>query len=326
MATLKDVAKEAGLSVGTVSRVLNNRGYISEETRESVHRAMKRLNYQPNEMARSLSRQRSSMIGVIVPNIAHPYFSMLISCLENAFHREGYEMLLFASHGKADQEEEYVRACVSNRVAGLILCTGSVKTARLRNLGFPVVTFERFLNDADAGVECDNYGGGVLAAQELISAGCRNVASIGGGGDVSMPADGRQEGFLEECGRHEDVRVHSFSCSVERILDMEYLPEICRFLEQVPDVDGVFANSDVIALQVISALQKKGRKVPKDVRVIGYDDVLPLHIFNPALTTIHQPVAEMAEACVMIIKKASQGESFPVRTIFHVTLVRRETT
>ena len=168
MATLKDVAREAGLSVGTVSRVLNNRGYISESTRQSVEQAMKRLNYQPNEMARSLSRQSSSMVGVIVPSITHPYFSKLISCLEEAARREGYEIHLFASRGKASREEEYVRVCSSNRVAGLILCSGSVNTAKLRDLGFPVVAYERFLNEADAAVECNNYEGGALAAEELL--------------------------------------------------------------------------------------------------------------------------------------------------------------
>ena len=113
MATLKDVAREAGLSVGTVSRVLNNRGYISDETRQSVNRAMKKLNYQPNEMARSLSKQRSSMIGVIVPSISHPYFSKLVESLESTAHHEEYEILLFVSQGRLDREEEYVRACIA---------------------------------------------------------------------------------------------------------------------------------------------------------------------------------------------------------------------
>lgn len=326
MATLKDVAREAGLSVGTVSRVLNNRGYISDETRNRVNEAMARLHYQPNAMARSLSKQSSSMVGVIVPNIAHPYFSELISCLEKAFYREGYEMLLFASHGKVTREEEYVRICSSNRVAGLILCTGSIRTAMLRNLGFPVVTYERFLNDADAGVECDNYEGGVLAAKELIRAGCRNVICISGSADVSMPSDSRRVGFLDACAGHEGVRAQSFLCSPDRIGDMKYLPEIRSFLDKVPGVDGVFSDSDVIALQMICALQERGLSVPENVKVVGYDDVMLSRIVSPELTTIHQPVQEMADACVDVIKKASAGESYPSRTIFHVSLVRRKTT
>ena len=325
MATLKDVAREAGLSVGTVSRVLNNRGYISEETRIRVRDAMEKLHYQPNAMARSLSKQSSSMIGVIVPNIAHPYFCQVISCLENAAHREGYEILTFASHGKLSREEEYVQMCSGNRVAGLILCTGSVKTAKLKDLGFPVITYERFLNDADAGVECNNYEGGMLAAEELIQKGCRKLICISGAADVSMPAEARKEGFRDVCAAHPDVSARSFTCSPERIGDLKYMDEIRRFLDEVPDADGVFADSDVIAIQTVCALREKGRQVPEHVRVVGYDDILFADMVSPGVTTIHQPVQEMADACIDIIKKAAVGEAYPARTVFHVSLVRRET-
>ena len=326
MATLKDVAREAGLSVGTVSRVLNNRGYISEETRQSVDRAMKKLNYRPNEMARSLSRRRSTMIGVIVPSISHPYFAKLISCLESTAHREGYEILLFASQGKVDREEEYVMACSSNRVAGLILCSGAVRTAKLKNLGFPVVAYERLLNDADAGVECNNYEGGVLAAEELIRCGCRNVLCIRGASEVSMPADLRRDGFLDTCYRNEGVQTHVYSCSQEHIADLRYTPELCACLDEFPDVDGVFATSDVIAAQLMGVLQNRGRRIPEDVKVIGYDDVFVSELTSPELTTIHQPLEDMAEACIDIIKKAADGEAFPARTVLHVKMVRRGTT
>ncbi len=326
MATLKDVAREAGLSVGTVSRVLNNRGYISDETRQSVNRAMKKLNYQPNEMARSLSMQRSSMIGVIVPSIFHPYFSKLIGFLERIAHREGYEILLFASEGKVSREEEYVKVCSSNRVAGLVLCSGAVHTAKLKNLGFPVVAYERLLNEADAGVECDNYEGGSLAAEELIRTGCRNVLCISGASIVSMPADLRRNGFLDTCARYEGIRTQVYACSPDHISDLKYLPELCSCLDEYPDVDGVFASSDVIAAQLIGLLQNRGKRVPEDVKVVGYDDVFVSELTNPEMTTIHQPVEEMAQACIDIIKKAAAEEAFPARTVLRVSLVRRGTT
>ena len=111
MATLKDVARESGLSVGTVSRILNNRGYINEQTREKVYEVMKQLNYQPNEMARSLSKQKSNTIGLIVPHIMHPYFAKMISCIESAAYKNGFKILLFNSKGKEErdgsQREDY---------------------------------------------------------------------------------------------------------------------------------------------------------------------------------------------------------------------------
>lgn len=326
MATLKDVAREAGLSVGTVSRVLNDRGYISKETKDSVHRAMERLHYQPNAMARSLSKRMSSMIGVIVPSISHPYFAKVLSCLESAAHKENYQLLLFCSGGKTSREEEYVRVCSSNRVAGLVLCSGTVKTGRLRELGFPVVTFERFLNDADAGVECDNYEGGRLAADELIRSGSRRLLCISGEGEVSMPADARKVGFLDVCREHPEVEVRECMCSAEHLHDLNYFPELGAFLDASPDADGIFAGSDVIGMQAMAELTKRGRRVPQDVRIVGYDDVNLAQMTNPQLTTVSQPVREMAATCIDIIVKAANNESYPARTTFHVTLERRGTT
>lgn len=154
MATLKDVAKETGLTVSTVSRVLNNRGYISSNTREKVYDAMKRLNYQPNELARSLSKQTTNTIGVIVPHIDHPYFARLLSSLETAAYQNGYKLLLFNSRERDEKEDEYMEMCKASRVAGIILCSGSVETERFRDLNVPLVTIERFLEYGTSAVEC----------------------------------------------------------------------------------------------------------------------------------------------------------------------------
>ncbi len=326
MATLKDVAREAGLSVGTVSRVLNNRGYISEETRSRVQEAMERLNYHPNEMARSLSKQRSTTIGVIVPSISHPYFAKVLSCLERIAHEKNYQILLFCSQGKTSREEEYVQVCCSNRVAGLILCSGVVETQKLRNLGFPVVAYERYINEADAGVECDNYEGGAIAAEELVDAGCRKIIFIGSRGEVSMPGDDRRDGFLDVCYKYPEIEVQEYLCSAEHLDDQNYLPELKTFLDASPEADGVFAGSDVIGMQVMAELTRRGRRIPQDVKIVGYDDVELAQLTTPQLTTIHQPVYEMAKTCIDIIQKASENETFPARTTFHVTLEKRGTT
>ena len=126
MATLKDVAKETGLATGTVSRVLNNRGYISDEARQKVDDAMKKLNYQPNEVARSLHRKSTNTIGVIVPHIRHPYFSETISNLEDQAYKKGYKILLCNSQSIREKEIEYINMCTGNQVAGIVLCSGTV--------------------------------------------------------------------------------------------------------------------------------------------------------------------------------------------------------
>ena len=180
MATLKDVAKETGLTVSTVSRVLNNRGYISEETRKKVYEAMKKLNYRPNEVARSLSKQTTNTIGVIVPHIRHPYFAELIRNLESQAYHHGHKILLFNSQEKNEKEWEYMEMCTSNRVAGVILCSGTVGVEKFTGLNVPLITIERYLENGTAEVECDNEQGGRLAAQHLIDCGCKSIVCVRG--------------------------------------------------------------------------------------------------------------------------------------------------
>lgn len=325
MATLRDVAKEAGLSAGTVSRVLNNRGYISDETRERVRGAMEKLHYQPNEMARSLSRQSTNTIGVIMPSIDHPYFARLISCLERAAYDKGYKILLFCSCGREGREKEYVDACRSYRVAGLIICTDTVRTESFSNLGFPLISYERYLDTSDACVICDNDEGGRMAAQELIAEGCRHVACLYGSSVSGMPADARRAGFLAVC-TEKKTKAETLSFPAEHLTDMQYYPAILDFLQSSPDIDGCFCTSDVIAAQTVQAASALGIPVPGRMKIIGYDDVLPSALTVPEISTLHQPVKEMAQTCIELIRRKSAGDAVPADNVFHVTLVRRGTT
>ena len=161
MATLKDVAAGAGVTVTTVSRVLNNRGYISEETRDKVYAVMKELNYQPNEIARSLSKQKSNCIGVIVPHIEHPYFARLVSNIESAAANQKYKIMLCNSHAKFQKEIDYLEMFQSHRVAGIIICSSSIDIGKFVSLNIPVVSIERPVDLGISSVECDNYQGGV---------------------------------------------------------------------------------------------------------------------------------------------------------------------
>lgn len=325
MATLKDVARESGLTVGTVSRVLNNRGYISEETRRKVYAVMRELNYQPNEMARSLSKQKSNTIGVIVPHIVHPYFSKLISNLEQAAYELKYKILLFNSKGKEEKEEEYIEMCKSNRVAAVILCSGSFHTEQFRNLDFPLITIERFLDEGIAGIECDNYRGGILAAEHLIERGCRHLLHIGGISGLPMPADKRKQGFEKVCQKY-GAQYNEVEPSQAYYDDMHYYPIICQALDQYPETDGIFASSDLIAAQAIQVCAMKGIDVPGSMKIIGFDDVNVAALTTPGITTIRQPVKEMAEAAVAMAVKAAAGNAVPATSMFPVTLVERGST
>lgn len=325
MATLKDVARESGLTVGTVSRVLNDRGYISEQTRNRVYEVMKELNYQPNEMARSLSKQVSNTIGLIVPHVVHPYFAKMISNIERAACEQKYKIFLFNSKGMEEKEDEYIEMCKSNRVAGVILCSRTPKTEKFRNIGFPLVTMERFIDEGTAGVECDNYQGGCMAAEHLIDRECRHLLHFGGIFGHPMPADHRREGFEAVC-RKNDVEYKVVTFSPRDYAEMEYYTAIEKAFESYPQVDGIFASSDLIAAQVLRVCYEKGISVPDKMKIVGFDDVYVASIVTPRITTICQPVKEMADAAVETLIHAAAGKMVPTRSVFPVSLVVREST
>ena len=325
MATLKDVARETGLTVSTVSRVLNNRGYISEGTRNKVYAAMKELNYQPNELARSLSKQTSTKLGVIVPHIEHPYFAKLVSSLEMEAHKQHYTIMLFNSRDRDEKEAEYLEMCKRNRVAGIILCSGTVGTEKFEGLNVPLITIERNLEQGTATVECDNRQGGRLAAEHLAECGCKNVVYLSGLKEMCMPADEREKGFAEVC---EKMGVHNLEVKTDATLYMtlDYREYIETVLQENPQTDGIFASSDVIAAQVIQVCAKKGISIPGQLKVIGFDDVNIASLTTPSITTIRQPIKEMAQMAVTLIAMANDNRMVPIRTALPVTLVKRETT
>ena len=325
MATLKDVAREAGLTVGTVSRVLNNRGYISDSAREKVADAMKKLNYHPNEMARSLQRQSTNTIGLIVPHIRHPYFAEMISNLENQAYKKGYRILLCNSQSIQSKEREYIDICTGNQVAGIILCSGSVAVQVFDEIHIPVITMERFLDNGTASVECDNRQGGALAAEKLISCGCRHLLHIGNVVGQSMPADMRTEGFREVCER-KGVPFAEVLTEKAQYNKMEYDEMIERALQEHPETEGLFASSDVIAAQTLQICQRLQISVPGQLKLIGFDDVEIASLTTPQLTTIHQPVREMAEIAINLLHDAASGKMVPKRTVLPVYLVERKTT
>lgn len=325
MATLKDVARESGLTVGTVSRVLNNRGYISEQTREKVYAVMRELNYQPNEMARSLSKQKSNTLGVILPHIMHPYFAKFLNYLEAAASRQGYRILVFNSQGMDEKEEECIEICKSNRVAGVILGSGSFHTEKFKNLNCPLITMERFIDEGAAGVECDNYMGGTLATEHLIEKGCSYLLHFSGVQGTSMPADDRQRAFEAVC-KNRGVNWVVVTPGRVSYDEMDYYNLIRETLEQHPETDGIFASSDVIAAQTIQVCRERGIDVPGKIKIVGFDDVSIASLTSPTITTICQPVKEMAEMAVNVITRVINGETVPARSMFPVTLIEREST
>ncbi|QJD84055.1 LacI family DNA-binding transcriptional regulator [Cohnella herbarum] len=336
MPSIEDVAKKAGVSVTTVSRVLNNRGYISSATREKVYQVMKEINYQPNELARSLFRKKSNLIGLIIPEIAHPFFSELTQYIEYYAFKNGYKLLLCNSEHNREKEKEYIDMLKKNQVDGIIMGSMLQETADYLELNLPLVSFDRSIADHIPLVSSDNKNGGALAAQILIGKGSRKLAFIYGGikgysGDLlknkSLLAGLRYDGFTLECKRN-NIPYLNYYVEIDNYSNLEStVDQIIGFFNENQNVDGIFATSDVIAACAIKALSKMKIKIPESVKIVGYDDIILASLIAPAgLTSIKQPIEEMAKQSVELIIKQINGEHIERKYILEVALMERGTT
>lgn len=325
MATIVDVARLAGVTPTTVSRVINNRGYISEKTKKRVQEAMDELGYQPNEIARSLTKQKSNTIGVIVPHISHPYFAKLISNLENEAAKKDYKIILCNSKEKAEKEKQYLDMCKSNRVAGIIICSGNVESNKINTGGIPVVLLEKNFEEGKLGIQCDNYQGGKLATEHLIECGCKKILHLSGVIDEEMPADNREKAFIDVCSKNE-IEYFIKKYDIDTYNQMNYYDYIKAALNEIEGVDGIFASSYLIAAQVIQVCNEIKIRIPEDIKLVGFDDVDISQLTTPRITTVHQPIKEMARLSIGLIDAKYNNIEVNEKTILSIKLIIREST
>lgn len=325
MPTIKDVAERAGVSVTTVSRVLNNRGYISEATRKKVYKAMEELDYQPNEVARSLFRKRSNIIGLIVPTVAHPFFAELTAYVETYAYSRGYKVLVCNSQLDASKEQEYISMLRRNQVDGIIMASHTLEVEEYKKLSLPVVTFDRFISNRIPYVTSDNYQGGKLAVELLLARGCKKIAHMCGSLHLDMLANQRHRAFVDVA---EQRNVPYFTVETDiNVFEMDkYEQLLADLMRQHPDIDGLFLNSDIMAIAAVKVCRKLGKRIPEDVKIVGYDDVAIASLVSPQITTIRQPLAEMSKLSVKLIENMVEGKQVKVENCLPVELVERETT
>jgi LacI family sucrose operon transcriptional repressor len=295
--TIKDVAKKAGVSVTTVSRVLNNRGYISEATRRKVYQAMEELDYHPNEGARSLFRKKSNIIGLIVPTVAHPFFGELTSYLETYAYSRGYKVLICNSQLNALKEQEYIWMLRRNQVDGIVMASHTLEVEEYKKLNLPVVSFDRFISSRIPYVTSDNYQGGRLAVEHLLQRGCTKIAHLCGSLDLDMLANQRHRAFMN-VAEEKNIPYCTVQTDVNVFEVDEYEELLTDLLVRHPDLDGLFLNSDIMAIAAIKVCGKLGMRIPQDIKIIGYDDVSIASLVSPQITTIRQPLAQMSELSV----------------------------
>lgn len=319
MATLKDIAEQVGVSITTVSRVLNGKGSISQETKDKVFQAMKELDYYPNEMARSLVNKNSHLIGLVVPYIDHPFFSALTAAVEEACSAAGYKLFLCTSGGNHDREQEQLNALRSNNVAGVLICNRDVG-AVLNTWDIPQVSIERTV-DGIPSVACDNYNGGVLAAKELLASGCK-APLLFGNRIISMylPAYLRYQGFFETL-RKAGVTCGEYYIDSEDLFAKDLDNDLHRAKQRFPQTDGLFATSDVLAARIQSALRNMSPGAGDQIPLVGFDGVDISEYCR--ISTVAQPIREMGELAVKILIDRINGEEVPLSSVLPVSFIRR---
>jgi LacI family transcriptional regulator len=308
-ATLSDVAKAANVSPTTVSRHLNGSISLPEETVRRIDAAISALRYRPNPHARSLGRGRSDMIGLVIPDIANPFFAKLAAAVEIAADGSGLGVMLCSTFNRQARELEYIDRMRKNFVDGLLFATNHTDdgalAASINASSGVVLVDEDVAGTSGPKVFADNEQGGALAAQCLLASGHRRLAYVGGPHGL-MSARERAEGFRKV------ARETAVGAGVSCELFGEYTAAhgraaIKRILDEHSEVTGVFAASDEILIGMLEVLRARQRRVGSDISVVTFDDVEPLGLLDPPVTAVRQFIDEMGRTAVGLITVALAG-------------------
>lgn len=300
---MRDIAKEAGVSVATVSRYINKNGYVSEASKEKIEKIVKQSNYTPNELARAIFSKNSKMIGLIVPNISNPYFNELALIIEEYVSEHGYSVFLCNTNDDPQKEEEYIKILQGYRVAGIFTVRAQCREAYKR-FNVPVVSFENVISDDITTVVINNYKGGEQAFNHLFESGCKKLLHISGL-DFSQAVRDRYRGFTDRA--HEEgitVDIIRFASDFHR----KMLEKNSEVLDNIESYDGIFVFNDIAAATVIRYAKQQNIQIPDDVQVIGFDNSYIGEFLYPSLTTIEQCVQEVGNTMAETLIQLMQGE------------------
>ncbi|PTG55526.1 LacI family transcriptional regulator [Staphylococcus chromogenes] len=318
MATIKEVAHYAKVSVATVSRAINGNGYVKQETRDKIEAAIQALNYQPNEVARSLNMKKSKLIGLLLPDMSNPFFTLVARGVEDMAMARGYHIMI--GNGAMDETKElnYLSMFKVNQCSGVIASQLSTPHAfeQLHALQSPCVLIDRAA-EGDTCVEADHVQGGILQAETILQGNATSVLLLYQNLDyTSFRArfDAAKK-VLEEA--NVSVVTQLEGALTEKLLE--------RYIDTYT-IDSIICSNDVMAFKVMQWLHTLNIKVPEEVQVVGYDDIPFATMFIPTLTTVRQPAYELGQQATQQLIDELEGRVAPTSTILEVDMVHRAST
>lgn len=309
--TIKDIAKILNISASTVSRALKDHPDISEETKAAVRRVAKSVNYRPNALALSLRKAKTNIIGVVVPEMTHHFFSSVLSGMDETAFGRGYTTMICQSGERADRENASLQSLIDSRVDGILLSVSKSTTDntfinQIITDGIPLVMYDRTLDGVDVSrVTTDDYNGAYKAVKLMTGHGRRRIALLCGDSGLIV-SDHRRQGY-ETALRDAGIELNN-----DLIIDAD-TPEklranIGRLNDIAGEIDGLFAINDDTAVAAMKALKQVGRRIPQDVEIIGFGDDPIAAIVEPSLTSVEQNGYEMGcEAMKTLIDQIESG-------------------
>ena len=331
MATsIKDVAKEAGVSIATVSRVLNDIDVVNEDTKKKVLDAIKKLGYRPNIIARSLKTQRTKTIGILLPDISNQLYPEIVRGAEDVSNIYDYNIILCNSDLDIEKEKEYLRVLKEKMVDGVIYMSSSLNAEILElinELDLRTVLVET--KDKDGllpSVTIDNVRASYDSTKLLIEKGIKEIAFIGTEKDSGNAWGDRYLGY-ENAMKESKIKIDSELVYLSSMKVKSGYEGIQKFLKQNKKFKGVVCASDDIAMGAINALRDNELRIPEDVSVIGFNDNFAASIFYPKITTISQPTYDMGSVAMrMLIKLLNKKELEEPHYVLEHELIEREST
>ncbi len=297
--TIKDVANLAGVSVGTVSKVINGKS-VGDIYEKKVKAAIKSLDYKVNSYAQGLKASKTYTVVVIIPNTYHSFYASVAHYLNVALTKRHYKMLMYCTDQNTDLEQEFVDLALQNKVDGIIGLTYNPNLKVSDNI--PFISIDRIISPQIPCVACDNFAGGQLAAEKLYELGCRKVLYLRIGSDLNNEPNKRKAGFENGCAlKGLDYEIKMLS-DEEGASISDFVPFLKEHIKDgKPDFDGIFCSTDSLLHSIKGLIEKMGIRVPEDIQMIGFDGVRVHGFLEYTCSTIVQPVEDMAEMCVDLL-------------------------
>ncbi|WP_173915446.1 LacI family DNA-binding transcriptional regulator [Halobacillus sp. Marseille-Q1614] len=331
MVTIKDVAKEAKVSISTVSRVLNNSGYTSSEVKEKVNKAVEELKFQKNMVATAMIKKQTSTFGLIIPDIKNIFYGELTRAIEDHAHKFGFNVILCNTDNDLDKEAEYLNFLIRKGVDGVIFSTPEMNDRNIKevmkarsDLAF-ISLGSQLKNVQIDEVLVDNFEGGYEATKHLIELGHKKIGYIGGQPN-SYSTEERLKGYKQALEDH-GIKLHKKYTKLDEFKINSGYNKGKELMSIEDRPTAIFAGNDAIAVGVFKAARELNLSIPEDLSVIGFDDSQFAEIVFPALTTIRTPITDMAEKTVeLAVQISRKGKNFKETITFQPTLIEREST